>query len=228
MSRAYDSNAYHKALKGIEKDCMEWKGQKCVAQKAAHITSMPITHVARPSSNYLQIEDGLWRSERSKRPDRVMASSSGVTCHSAKLLNATNQIRNSKKTKLVAGISARPDSSQISSNIGDIINTEHGFTIQLNTKHFQPRDIQITLHQHTLSVIGDRLEDDGTGMQRLRRTFTRKYTIPSDVRLSSISSYVTNNGYLIIKGSRKGWKETDLTEHLASSSTSKEVMISAV
>ncbi|VDO24809.1 unnamed protein product [Onchocerca flexuosa] len=192
--------------------------QKSDAQQR-HVTSMPIAYIARPS--YRPIEDDLWQSGRWKQSDSYVASSSGLAYRNAKPSN-TSQSDNLRRC-----------SPQISSSIGDIINTEHGFTIQLDTKHFQPRDIQITLHQHTLSVIGDCLEDDGTGAQRLRRSFTRKYTVPPDVRLSSISSYLTNNGYLIIKvlsllGSRKGWKETDLTEHLASSSISNESMISAV
>uniref|UniRef100_A0A0R3RF89 SHSP domain-containing protein n=1 Tax=Elaeophora elaphi TaxID=1147741 RepID=A0A0R3RF89_9BILA len=177
-----------------EKEYAEWKGQKHLAQKSQQekrLTSMPITYIARPS--YRPIEDSLWQSGQSSHSDRVMASSSSMAYRSAKPPNTTNQTHN------LLELRQRPTSPKISSNIGDIINTEHGFTIQLNTKHFQPSDIQITLHQHTLSVIGDRLEDDGTGAQRLRRSFMRKYTIPPDVRLSSISSYVTNNGYLIIK-----------------------------
>ncbi|MCP9259350.1 hypothetical protein DINM_002302 [Dirofilaria immitis] len=79
-----------------------------------------------------------------------------------------------------------------------------------------------TLHQQMLNVIGERLEDDGTGVQRLRRSFMRSYTIPPDVRLSSISFDLTNNGYLIIKGSRKDWKKTDLTKHLAPASISNK------
>ncbi|KAL4002580.1 Hsp20/alpha crystallin family protein [Acanthocheilonema viteae] len=207
----------------LENDCTEWERQKSLAQMTAqqqHITSMPITYIARPS--YRPIEDGLWQSGWSNHQNGVMASSSGIACRNVKSLSTTNQARN------LVELRSHPPSPQISSNVGDIINTEHGFTIQLNITHFQPRDIQITLHQHTLSVIGDRLEDDGTGAQRLRRSFTRKYTIPNDVRLSSISSYITNNDCLIIKGSRKGWKETDLTEHLAPSSISNESMINAV
>uniref|UniRef100_A0A915PFC9 SHSP domain-containing protein n=1 Tax=Setaria digitata TaxID=48799 RepID=A0A915PFC9_9BILA len=171
-----------------------------------------------PLLTFEHLENELWRCERL----RDTVSGSNVEHHTAKSLNSLNRAQNSMGLRLPAG------SQQLSSSIDDIINTEHGFTIQLDAKHFQPRDIQITLYHHTLSVSGDRLEDDGTGAQRLCRSFTRKYTIPPDVRLSSISSYVTNSGYLIIKGSRKGWKETDLTEHLASTSPSSESKISAV
>ncbi|EJW80443.1 hypothetical protein WUBG_08648 [Wuchereria bancrofti] len=224
MSRIYDSNEYHNEVgNSSERNCSEWERKKNVVRKTAqqqHVTSMPITYIARPS--YCPIEDGLWQSRRRKQEYKDMASSSGLGYRSVKSLNTTSQTHNLELRLRRAG------SPQIPSSAGDIINTEHGFTIQLDTRHFQPRDIQVTLHQNTLSVIGDRLEDDGTGAQRLRRSFTRKYTIPSDVRLSSISSYTTNNGYLIIKGSRKGWKETDLTEHLASTSISNESMTSAV
>ncbi|VDK61977.1 unnamed protein product [Onchocerca ochengi] len=223
MSRIYNSDEYYRKVKSagnsLERDDTKWNRHKNLMQKSdaqqRHVTSMPVAYIARPS--YRLIEDDLWQSGRSKQSNGYKASSSGPIYRSAKPSNTTSQSDHLRRC-----------SPQISSSTGDIINTEHGFTIQLDTRHFQPRDIQITLHQHTLSVIGDCLEDDGTGAQKLRRSFTRKYTIPPDVRLSSISSYLTNNGYLIIKGSRKGWKETDLTEHLASSSISNESMISAV
>uniref|UniRef100_A0A8L7TIR9 Collagen alpha, putative n=1 Tax=Brugia malayi TaxID=6279 RepID=A0A8L7TIR9_BRUMA len=224
MSRIYDSNEYqNEAGNSSERNCSEWKRKKNVIQRTAqqqHVTSMPVTYIARPS--YCPIEDGLWQSRRPKQEYKNMASSLGLGYRSVKSLNTISQTHNLQELRLRAG------SPQIPSSIGDIINTEHGFTIQLDTRHFQPRDIQVTLHQNTLSVTGDRLEDDGTGAQRLHRSFTRKYIIPSDVRLSSLSSYTTNNGYLIIKGSRKGWKETDLTKHLASTSISNESMTSAV
>ncbi|VDM41724.1 unnamed protein product [Toxocara canis] len=112
-------------------------------------------------------------------------------------------------------VRSRPGSPQVVAGPGEIVNTEHGFTIELDVKHFQPQDIKVTLTGNTLSVVGDRLEDDTTSSQTLRRSFTRKYSIPHDVRLSSISSYMTSSGLLIIRGSRKGWKETEISVHVA-------------
>uniref|UniRef100_A0A0M3ILK8 SHSP domain-containing protein n=1 Tax=Ascaris lumbricoides TaxID=6252 RepID=A0A0M3ILK8_ASCLU len=112
-------------------------------------------------------------------------------------------------------IRSRPGSPQVVAGPGEIINTEHGFTIELDVKHFRPHDIKVTLTGNTLSVVGDRLEDDNTSSQTLRRSFTRKYAIPNDVRMSSISSYMTDSGLLIIRGSRKGWKETEISVHVA-------------
>lgn len=110
---------------------------------------------------------------------------------------------------------SRPGSPQVVAGAGEIVNTEHGFTIELDTKHFRPQDIKVTLSGSTLCVIGDRFEDDNASSQTLRRSFTRKYSIPQDVRLSSISSYMTDSGLLVIKGSRKGWKETEISVHIA-------------
>ncbi|VDD86191.1 unnamed protein product, partial [Enterobius vermicularis] len=103
---------------------------------------------------------------------------------------------------------SRPGSPQVVAGPGEIINTEHGFTIELDAKHFRPNDIKVTLSGNTLTVVGDRLHDDSTGSQTLRRTFTRKYSIPYDVQLSSILSYMTDTGLLII---RVSWKETEIS-----------------
>lgn len=45
------------------------------------------------------------------------------------------------------------------------------------------------------------------------RSFSRKYCIPSDIRLNSISSHLTDSGFLIISGSRFGWRETHIMAH---------------
>ena len=40
---------------------------------------------------------------------------------------------------------SRPGSPQAVAGAGDIINTENGFTIQLDVKHFEPRDIRVCI-----------------------------------------------------------------------------------
>ncbi|CAJ0578641.1 unnamed protein product, partial [Mesorhabditis spiculigera] len=82
-------------------------------------------------------------------------------------------------------VASRPGSPGPVAGAGDIVNTAHGFTISLDVKHFQPQDIR------------------------------RKYSMPSDIRLDSVVSHLTDNGYLVITGSRKGWKETQITMHTA-------------
>ncbi|KAK0416105.1 hypothetical protein QR680_012299 [Steinernema hermaphroditum] len=108
---------------------------------------------------------------------------------------------------------SRPGSPQSVAGAGDIINTEHGFTIQLDARHFRPGDIKVQLTGSTLTVTGDRVEEDRCAEQALRRQFSRKYAIPADIILESIKSHMTDDGFLFIRGNRKGWKETDIQVH---------------
>ncbi|KAH7718067.1 Hsp20/alpha crystallin family protein [Aphelenchoides avenae] len=109
--------------------------------------------------------------------------------------------------------SSRPGSPQPVAGAGDIINTENGFTIQLDVKHFEPKDIKagVSLSGNTLTVTGERTEEDPSSEQTLKRSFSRKYAIPDDIKLESVKSYMTDNGQLVIKGIRKQWKETEIS-----------------
>ncbi|CAI4222292.1 unnamed protein product [Auanema sp. JU1783] len=113
--------------------------------------------------------------------------------------------------------STRPGSPGPVAGVGDITNTEHGFTIELDVKLFRPEEIKVVLNDNHLSITGERIEQCGDG-QTLRRSFTRKYSIPTDVHLDSIRSHLADNGVLYINGSRRGWKETNLIYHGANNS----------
>jgi HSP20 family molecular chaperone IbpA len=108
-------------------------------------------------------------------------------------------------------LSSRPGSPQNIAGAGDIVNTENGFTIQLDIKHFNAKDIKVTLSGNTLIVTGERVEEDANADQTLKRSFSRKYAIPDDIKLESVKSYITDNGYLVIRGTRKTWKETEIS-----------------
>uniref|UniRef100_A0AC34F3V1 SHSP domain-containing protein n=1 Tax=Panagrolaimus sp. ES5 TaxID=591445 RepID=A0AC34F3V1_9BILA len=109
---------------------------------------------------------------------------------------------------------SRPGSPPNVAGAGDIINTEDGFTIQLDVKHFEPHDIKVSLTGNSLSVTGERVEDDPSSAQSLKRSFSRRYAIPDDIRLESIKSHMTDSGMLIIRGNRKTWKQTDIDVHV--------------
>lgn len=47
--------------------------------------------------------------------------------------------------------------------------------------------------------MGDRIEEDPNAEQTLKRSFSRKYAIPDDIRLETIKSFMTDNGFLIIR-----------------------------
>uniref|UniRef100_A0A915DLC7 SHSP domain-containing protein n=1 Tax=Ditylenchus dipsaci TaxID=166011 RepID=A0A915DLC7_9BILA len=125
----------------------------------------------------------------------------------------SNNIFNSSCSELSRWIYNRtilPDSSWLSqtlTGVGDIENTDAGFTIQLNVEHFEPKDIKITLSENVLSVLGERIDQDKSHEQTLKRSFSRKYCIQMT---GSIKSFVSESGILVIKGSRKTWKETEI------------------
>ncbi|KAI1727755.1 hsp20/alpha crystallin family domain-containing protein [Ditylenchus destructor] len=98
---------------------------------------------------------------------------------------------------------------------GDIENTESGFTIRLNVEHFEPKDIKVSLSGNILSVNGERIDEDKCHEQLLKRSFNRKYHLPDDIRLESVKSFVSDNGILVVKGSRRTWKETPIDIQIA-------------
>ncbi|KAI6186198.1 SHSP domain-containing protein [Aphelenchoides besseyi] len=99
---------------------------------------------------------------------------------------------------------SRPGSPQQVVGVGDILNTETGFTIQLDVKHFNAKDIRVVLCGNTLTVAGERVDEDLITEQTLKRT------IPADVLLDSIKAHLTDFGLLLIRGNRKNWKETEI------------------
>ncbi|KAI1720147.1 hsp20/alpha crystallin family domain-containing protein [Ditylenchus destructor] len=98
---------------------------------------------------------------------------------------------------------------------GDIENTESGFTIRLNVEHFEPKDIKVSLSGNILSVNGERIDEDKSHEQLLKRSFNRKYHLPDDIRLESVKSFVSDNGTLVVMGSRRTWKETPIDIQIA-------------
>ncbi|CAI2347510.1 unnamed protein product [Caenorhabditis sp. 36 PRJEB53466] len=108
--------------------------------------------------------------------------------------------------------SRRPKSPGPVAGAGEITNTAHGFTIELDVFQFAAEEIKIVLTDDMLSISGERFEYTGDG-QTLRRSFERKYSIPEDVHLDTIRSHLTNAGVLVINGSRKGWRETSISTH---------------
>ena len=61
--------------------------------------------------------------------------------------------------------------------------------------------MQILLTDDLLTISGERLEDTRDG-QTLKRSFTRKYSIPPDVHLDSIRSHLSDSGFLIVNVSQ--------------------------
>ncbi|PIO56681.1 hypothetical protein TELCIR_21919, partial [Teladorsagia circumcincta] len=62
---------------------------------------------------------------------------------------------------------SRPGSPGPVAGAGDVINTPHGFTIQLDVKLFRPEQIKVVLTDDMLCVSGERIEV-GSGGQTLK------------------------------------------------------------
>lgn len=183
----------------------------------------PITYIARPSY-CIPVDENRLR--RMQRPPSSLESVQPRSRRPAATYNLRTDDEKIYPTNwiLKPGISTveavqRRSAPRTARETGDIVNTNDGFTIQLDAKNYGPDDIKITLSARTLVVTGDRFEDNSLVEQALRRSFTRKYTLPSDIQRSSISSQMTDTGVLIIKGSRRPWKETEISVHLAPSQT---------
>jgi hypothetical protein len=61
---------------------------------------------------------------------------------------------------------------------------------------------------HTLTVSGERIDEDPATEQTLKRSFSRKYSIPTDILLDTIKAHLTDSGLLLIRVYYK--KEVDI------------------
>ncbi|ETN85302.1 Hsp20/alpha crystallin family protein [Necator americanus] len=138
--------------------------------------------------------------------------SSTQTYHDHSAQDTRSSYRNSRIDSKGVTVVSRPGSPGPVAGAGDVINTPHGFTIQLDVKLFRPEQIKIVLTEDLLCVSGERIEV-GAGGQTLKRSFARKYCIPPDIHLDSVRSHLDHNGVLIINGSRRGWRETHINIH---------------
>ena len=57
----------------------------------------------------------------------------------------------------------------------------------------------MSLSGNSLSITGERIEEDPISAQSVKRSFSRKYAIPDDIRLESIKSHMTDTGMLIVR-----------------------------
>ena len=74
------------------------------------------------------------------------------------------------------------------------------FAVNLDLSAFKPEEIKVKLHGQELTIIGkQRSEDDGF---HLSRNYSRRFLLPNDVDLSSVTSRLSKNGLLTIEASR--------------------------
>uniref|UniRef100_A0A0K0DT53 SHSP domain-containing protein n=1 Tax=Strongyloides stercoralis TaxID=6248 RepID=A0A0K0DT53_STRER len=83
---------------------------------------------------------------------------------------------------------------------GAIYSTSDGFKIILDTSHFHSNDVKITKYDHTLQLEGKHYEVDRATNDTVTRSFVRKYSIPSNIDMNSISATVNEKGIMTIVG----------------------------
>uniref|UniRef100_A0A915CHX8 SHSP domain-containing protein n=1 Tax=Parascaris univalens TaxID=6257 RepID=A0A915CHX8_PARUN len=91
--------------------------------------------------------------------------------------------------------------------------TSKGFFIVLDANGFRRKDFKVTVTRSCVLVSANRrmseANDDGMGS-----SLRRRYIIPSDVLLGSISAAFTESGVLIIRGNRADVTKTDIPVHI--------------
>ncbi|XP_006822807.1 uncharacterized protein LOC102802524 [Saccoglossus kowalevskii] len=81
------------------------------------------------------------------------------------------------------------------------------FTLTVDVEHFSPDDLKVKLSDHVLTVTGESTETDTDGNVYSMYTFTREFTIPEDVDVTSLTSKLTGDGVLIFEAPRLALKE---------------------
>ncbi|XP_006822814.1 stress-induced protein 1-like [Saccoglossus kowalevskii] len=81
------------------------------------------------------------------------------------------------------------------------------FTLAVDVGHVNPDDLKVKLSDHVLTVTGESTETDTDGNVYSMYTFTREFTIPEDVDVTSLTSKFTGEGVLIFEAPRLALKE---------------------
>ncbi|CAL2045970.1 unnamed protein product [Caenorhabditis brenneri] len=87
-------------------------------------------------------------------------------------------------------------SFNFSDTVGEIINDDSKFAVQLDVSHFRPEDMRIELNGRELKVEG--CQEMKTDHGYAKRCFSKMFIMPEDVDLAYLKSTVSNEGKLQI------------------------------
>ncbi|CCD65663.1 Heat shock protein Hsp-16.48/Hsp-16.49 [Caenorhabditis elegans] len=93
------------------------------------------------------------------------------------------------------------NSFNFSDNIGEIVNDESKFSVQLDVSHFKPEDLKIELDGRELKIEGIQEKKSEHGYSK--RSFSKMILLPEDVDLTSVKSAISNEGKLQIEAPKK-------------------------
>ncbi|ULT90649.1 hypothetical protein L3Y34_008758 [Caenorhabditis briggsae] len=89
------------------------------------------------------------------------------------------------------------NSFNFSDTIGEIINDDTKYAIQLDVSHFKPEDLKIELNGRELKVEGSQETKSEHGYSK--RSFSKMVLLPEDVDLTALKSAISNEGKLQIE-----------------------------
>jgi len=81
--------------------------------------------------------------------------------------------------------------------ISNVVNDDQHFAVKMDVSHFKPEELEVKQVENTLLVTGTHEEKkDPHGY--VKRSFTRKYLLPKDVKLEAMKTSLSKDGFLII------------------------------
>uniref|UniRef100_A0A1I7TBV7 SHSP domain-containing protein n=1 Tax=Caenorhabditis tropicalis TaxID=1561998 RepID=A0A1I7TBV7_9PELO len=89
------------------------------------------------------------------------------------------------------------NSFNFSDNIGEIVNDDSKFSVQLDVTHFKPENLKIQLDGRELKIEGSQESKSEHGYSK--RTFSKMILLPEDTDLSAVKSAISNEGKLQIE-----------------------------
>ncbi|CAO1343992.1 unnamed protein product [Diamesa tonsa] len=75
------------------------------------------------------------------------------------------------------------------------------FQVKFDVKSFEPEEISVKVKDQQVIIEGKHEErEDGQGF--VTRQFTRRYVLPAEIDLNTVSTYVNNSGVMTIKATK--------------------------
>ncbi|VDM97237.1 unnamed protein product [Thelazia callipaeda] len=111
-----------------------------------------------------------------------------------------------------AGISSTYDCN-FGSAIGQIVNNEEKFSVEVDVSHFHPEDLKVSLRHQELIIEGhqnQRRDPHGS----IERHFVRKYLLPPDVDYATLTSSLKDNGILTVSARKQNVPPTTPTRNI--------------
>ncbi|CAI2354535.1 unnamed protein product [Caenorhabditis sp. 36 PRJEB53466] len=93
------------------------------------------------------------------------------------------------------------NSFNFSDTIGEVVNNDTKFALQLDVSHFKPEEIKIDLNGRELIIEGEQETKSKHGYSK--RSFSKMILLPEDADLTALKSAISNDGKLQIEAPKK-------------------------